>query len=99
MSKLTFREEGLVHQSEVEVRTRRATPRGPMLDPPKNIRVSYRPPRKDPLRGPQLSPSTNSRVRSHLYHPERRRSNTPCPLQTAGEDKSWITMMTMITMI
>ena len=53
----------------------------------KNIRVSDRPPRKDPLRGPQLAPSTNSRVRSCSYQPERQVPNTPCPLQSIGRDK------------
>ena len=75
-----------------------ASTRGPLLDPTTNIRVSSRPPRRDPLRGPQPALPTNSRVRSRSYQPARRGPNTPCPLRSLGRDKSRLTMMITMKM-
>ena len=77
---------------------RRDPPRGPLLDPPTNIIFRSRPPRRDPLIGHQSAPPTNSRVRYHSYQPARRGPNTPFPLQSAGRDKSRLTIMITTTM-
>ena len=75
-------------QGEGEVPPRQALPRGPLLDPPKNIRVSAQPTRRDPLRGPQSDLPTNIRVRSHSYQSEWRGPNTLCPIRSLVRDNS-----------